>query len=79
MVIVRSRVDLWMLSGNGIALAAESLGTFTWQLSPFCNVLTLTIGTEGAVSGSDDGRGAGKGKPQADSRTSIPMAPSGSA
>jgi hypothetical protein len=48
-----------MLSGNGSALA-ESLGTFTWQLSPSCNVLTLTIGTEGAVSGSDDGCGAGQ-------------------
>lgn len=47
----------WMLSGSGLALA-ESLGTFRWRLAPFCNVLTLTVGTDGAVSGYDDGCGA---------------------
>jgi hypothetical protein len=52
-----------MLFGSGIALAVESLGTFSWQLAPFCNVLTLTIARDGpiaTVSGYDDGCGAGQ-------------------
>lgn len=28
---------------------AQSLGTFTWGLSPFCNIVTLTITQEGSV------------------------------
>lgn len=35
----------------------QNLGTFTWQLSPFCNVMTLTAIQDGPtviLSGSDD-------------------------
>ncbi len=40
---------------------AQSLGSFRWQLRPFCNVLTITITQEGAVyalDGTDDQCGA---------------------
>jgi hypothetical protein len=52
-----------LLLFSGAASAVESLGTFTWQLFPFCNVLTLTIVSDGpiaTVSGYDNGCGAGQ-------------------
>ena len=44
----------------GIA-AAQSLGTFTWQLQPFCNKVTVTVAQNGAIytlDGYDDQCGA---------------------
>lgn len=56
--------------------SAQSLGTFRWQLSPYCNVLTLVvtqIGTQYRFEGTDDQCGAttrapvlGLGVPNAD-------------
>lgn len=42
---------------------AQSLGTFRWQLQPYCNVVTVTITTQGgvfALDGVDDQCGAAK-------------------
>ncbi|MCC6987481.1 MAG: hypothetical protein IT181_00690, partial [Acidobacteria bacterium] len=41
--------------------AAQQLGTFTWAVQPYCNVVTLTITQVGAtyrLEGSDDQCGA---------------------
>lgn len=41
--------------------AAQTLGTFRWQLQPYCNVLTVTIVQQGGqytVDGTDDQCGA---------------------
>ena len=41
---------------------AQFLGTFTWQLQPFCNVVTVAITQNGAVyrlEGTDDQCGSG--------------------
>lgn len=43
------------------AARAQSLGTFTWQLSPYCNVVTLNVTISGAqytLDGYDDQCGA---------------------
>lgn len=45
---------------------AQTIGTFRWQLSPFCNVLTLTVILQGSVYqlvGTDDGCGIGTAMP----------------
>ena len=44
------------------AAEAQSLGTFRWQLQPFCNVVTLSVTQNGSVfrlEGTDDQCGAG--------------------
>ncbi len=44
-----------------LTAGAQSLGTFRWQLLPYCNVLTLHIAQQGAVytlDGTDDRCGA---------------------
>lgn len=41
---------------------AQSLGTFTWQLQPFCNVVTVAITQNGSIyrlEGTDDQCGNG--------------------
>ena len=41
---------------------AQSLGTFRWQLQPFCNVMTLNVTQQGAIyvlNGTDDRCGNG--------------------
>lgn len=41
--------------------AAQSLGTFSWQLQPYCNVITVSVAQQGAgytVDGYDDQCGA---------------------
>ncbi len=46
------------------AAAAQPLGTFRWQLQPFCNVVTVAITQNGAVyrlEGTDDQCGASGG------------------
>jgi hypothetical protein len=43
--------------------AAQALGTFRWQLQPFCNVVTLNVTQQGAVytlDGTDDQCGGGR-------------------
>lgn len=45
--------------------SAQSLGTFKWQLLPFCNVVSLTVVQLGGIytlSGTDDQCGAQSGK-----------------
>ena len=40
---------------------AQTIGTFTWQLAPFCNVLTFTVTLDGSayrLTGFDDACGA---------------------
>ena len=52
-----------VLFGNVPAARAQVLGTFRWQLQPYCNVLTMTVTQVGGVyrvEGSDDLCGAGK-------------------
>jgi hypothetical protein len=48
------------------AVEAQVLGTFSWQLQPFCNVVTATIVQQGAqytVDGYDDQCGAAQRAP----------------
>src|SRR5262245_7645952 len=43
-------------------LGAQALGTFSWQLQPYCNVVMLNVHQEGALyrlQGIDDQCGAG--------------------
>lgn len=43
-------------------VGAQTLGTFRFQLQPYCNVVTLTIVQQGAqyqLTGTDDQCGAG--------------------
>ncbi|MDH4063490.1 MAG: tail fiber domain-containing protein [Acidobacteriota bacterium] len=47
-------------------LAAQSLGTFTWQLQPFCNVVTVKVTQQGelyTIDGYDDQCGAAQRAP----------------
>jgi hypothetical protein len=49
-----------VMSGGGAA-EAQPLGTFTWQLQPFCNTVTVSVTQNGAVytlDGYDDQCGA---------------------
>jgi hypothetical protein len=57
----------WLLIAVGVAGAvappvrAQALGTFRWQLQPYCNILTLNVRQDGAVytlDGFDDQCGA---------------------
>ncbi|MGE0360330.1 MAG: hypothetical protein AB7H93_04740 [Vicinamibacterales bacterium] len=53
-------VVLVLTFGSGAA-SAQSLGTFRWQLQPFCNVVTVNVIQQGAVytvDGFDDQCGA---------------------
>lgn len=53
--------SLLLLVATSAVFAVESLGTFTWQLVPFCNVLTLALAIDGPIvtlSGYDNGCGA---------------------
>lgn len=50
------------LAAGAATSAAQSLGTFRWQLQPYCNVLTLAVTQVGDVyriEGTDDQCGAG--------------------
>jgi len=49
-----------------VAAEAQPLGTFTWQLQPFCNVVTVNVSQQGAVytmDGYDDQCGAARRAP----------------
>lgn len=51
-----------LLVGPGLA-AAQPLGSFRWQLQPYCNVITLTVVQQGGqftLDGSDDQCGAAR-------------------
>jgi hypothetical protein len=57
---------LWMVvalvMGATLASEAQTVGTFRWQLRPFCNVVTVAITQNGAVyrlEGTDDQCGGG--------------------
>jgi hypothetical protein len=48
--------------------AAQGLGTFQWQMAPFCNVVTLTVVQQGStyvLTGFDDQCGAGAARASA--------------
>lgn len=54
-------VAVWLAGLAGTALA-QPVGTFRWQLQPFCNVITVAITQNGAVyrlEGTDDQCGGG--------------------
>jgi len=59
-VAVRALVLSLLACGGGVA-SAQSLGSFTWQLQPFCNRLTVTVTQNGSIytlDGYDDQCGA---------------------
>ena len=48
-------------AGGGTRVAAQTLGTFRWQLQPFCNAVTVSVTQQGGVytvDGFDDQCGA---------------------
>jgi hypothetical protein len=53
---------VWCGSWRGVdRRPAQVLGTFSWQLAPYCNVLTMTVEQRGAtyrLDGTDDLCGA---------------------
>lgn len=58
---MRVLIRLLVLTSAGLswatAVAAQPLGTFIWQLQPFCNRLTVTVTQNGAIytlDGTDD-------------------------
>lgn len=57
----RLALALALLALGRAPLAAQSLGSFTWQLQPFCNRVTVNVTQQGAVytlDGFDDQCGA---------------------
>jgi Chaperone of endosialidase len=59
--LVRSFAFVIILTIGPTAAHAQSIGTFRWQLQPYCNVVTLSITQAGAVytlDGYDDQCGA---------------------
>jgi hypothetical protein len=56
----------FMTALAGLAAEAQPLGTFTWQLQPFCNVVAVNVTQQGAVytmDGYDDQCGAARRAP----------------
>jgi hypothetical protein len=54
-------LSLIVLLASPLAATAQVVGTFRWQLQPYCNVLTLTVTQQGAtyaLDGTDDQCGA---------------------
>ncbi len=66
-----TRVLVVTLAASAVSLiatasVAQPLGTFTWQLQPFCNVVTVNVTQQGAVytmDGYDDQCGAARRAP----------------
>jgi trimeric autotransporter adhesin len=59
MIRLLSLVLFWTLAP--VLAIAQSLGTFRWQLEPYCNIVTLAVTQSGAVyevEGTDDQCGA---------------------
>ena len=60
--VVMAFVTVGVLTAVSTA-QAHPVGTFNWQLQPYCNVITLTVVQEGGVvhfDGSDDQCGAAR-------------------
>jgi hypothetical protein len=58
----RSGVLALCLALSSTSAFAQSLGTFRWQLQPFCNVITVNVTQQGAIyvlDGTDDRCGNG--------------------
>jgi hypothetical protein len=60
-----ARIRVWVLLAGCLGLAgtsqAQTLGTFRWQLQPYCNVVTITVEQRGnafLLTGSDNQCGA---------------------
>ena len=54
---------LTLVAASAAAVSAQPLGTFRWQLQPFCNIVTLNVIQQGGVytlDGFDDQCGAGQ-------------------
>ena len=52
-----------MVAALSATAEAQTLGTFRWQMQPYCNVLTVTVTQSGGVyrlEGTDDQCGAGR-------------------
>jgi trimeric autotransporter adhesin len=63
--MTRAKLVLVVLAATTIAqpVSAQTLGTFRWQMQPYCNLLTLTVTQIGGVyrvEGTDDECGAGR-------------------
>lgn len=72
--VVASLVAAWGLLAAGTA-AGQSLGTFSWQLQPFCNVVTVTVTQNGAfytLDGYDNQCGNAQRAPLVGSATFNP-------
>jgi hypothetical protein len=51
------------LAAGTVPAAAQALGTFAWQIEPYCNLVTFTVTPDGAayrLTGYDDQCGVGK-------------------
>ena len=64
----RAGVAVAVLVATGMAVdgSAQSLGTFTWQLQPFCNRITVTVTQNGGIytlDGFDDQCGSAQRAP----------------
>lgn len=62
-VVLVGSVFALLLAGLADHALAQTLGTFKWQLEPFCNVVTVTITQHGgvfALTGTDDQCGASR-------------------
>ena len=61
--LARHAVALWpLLRAVPGTVHAQSLGTFRWQLQPYCNIITVQVTQIGSVyrlEGTDDRCGAG--------------------
>ncbi len=61
--------------GTAVRADAQPLGTFSWQLQPYCNVITVNVNQQGAVytmDGYDDQCGAGQRAPLVGTATPNP-------
>jgi hypothetical protein len=78
MIVVRARLVAAIAASVillGGPLGAQSLGSFSWQLQPFCNNLTVNVTQQGSlftVDGYDDQCGAGQRAPLAGIATQNP-------
>ncbi len=65
-VTIRGGIMLAVLLIGGNIADAQPLGSFTWQLQPYCNRVTVNVRQDGAVytlDGTDDQCGAGQKAP----------------
>jgi hypothetical protein len=63
MRVIPASLVLFIAAVIGPPAAAQSLGTFAWQLEPYCNLVRFTVTPDGAafrLSGFDDQCGSGK-------------------